>query len=104
MERLPTPVFWPGEFHGSPRVRHDWATYKESDNLQRVRHDWASYSFKEEIHLILLIEIKMGVFEVCLESYHHPWFYSKLEFNISYYLLKKMTHILGKKWENWKVF
>ena len=88
MERLPTPVFWPGEFHGSPRVRHDWA----------------SYSFKEEIHLLLLIEIKMGVFEVCLESYHHPWFYSKLEFNISYYLLKKMTHILGKKWENWKVF
>ena len=32
MERLSTPVFWPGEFHGlySPwgcRVRHDWATF-----------------------------------------------------------------------------
>ena len=31
-ERLPTPVFWPGEFHGlySPwgrRVGHDWATF-----------------------------------------------------------------------------
>ena len=32
-ERLPTPVFWPGEFHGlcSPwgrkRVRHDWVTF-----------------------------------------------------------------------------
>ena len=39
----------------------------------------------------------MGVFEVCLEYYHHPWFYSKLEFNISYLLLKKMTHILKKK-------
>ena len=31
-ERLPTPVFWPGEFHGlyksmgSQRVRHDWVT------------------------------------------------------------------------------
>ena len=34
-ERLPTPVFWPGEFHGlySPwgrRVRHDWATFTHS--------------------------------------------------------------------------
>ena len=32
-KRLPTPVFWPGEFHGpySPwgckEVRHDWATF-----------------------------------------------------------------------------
>ena len=27
-ERLPTPVSWPGEFHGlSQRVRHDWATF-----------------------------------------------------------------------------
>ena len=25
-ERLPTPVFWPGEFHGL-RIRHDWATF-----------------------------------------------------------------------------
>ena len=39
----------------------------------------------------------MGVFEVYLEYYHHPWFYSKLEFNISYLLLKKMSHILKKK-------
>ena len=30
-ERLPTPVFWPGEFHGQPmgsqRVGHSWATF-----------------------------------------------------------------------------
>ena len=30
-ERLPNPVFWPGEFHGlsmaSQRVVHDWATF-----------------------------------------------------------------------------
>ena len=30
-ERLPTPLFWPGEFHGqsmkSQRVRHNWATF-----------------------------------------------------------------------------
>ena len=36
-ERLPTSVFWPGEFHGlcsqsmgSQRVRHDWATFTAS--------------------------------------------------------------------------
>ena len=36
-ERLPTPVFWPGEFHGlySPwgvkRVGHDWVTFTLED-------------------------------------------------------------------------
>ena len=35
-ERLPSPVFWPGEFHGvcspwgSQRVWHDWATFAHS--------------------------------------------------------------------------
>ena len=31
-ERLPTPVFWPGEFHGL------------STGLQRVGHDWATFT------------------------------------------------------------
>ena len=30
-ERLPTPVFWPGDFrglvYGLQRVRHDWVTF-----------------------------------------------------------------------------
>ena len=27
-DKLPTPVFWPGEFHmGLQRVRHDWVTF-----------------------------------------------------------------------------
>ena len=26
-EGLPTPEFWPGEFHGSQRVGHEWATF-----------------------------------------------------------------------------
>ena len=34
-ERLPTPVFWPGEFH-----RLVW-----SMGLQRVGHDWATFTF-----------------------------------------------------------
>ena len=33
-ERLPTPVIWPGEFHGL-----------QSMGLPRVRHDWASFTF-----------------------------------------------------------
>ena len=32
-ERLPTPVFWPGEFHG------------QSNGLQRVGHDWVTFIF-----------------------------------------------------------
>ena len=32
-ERLPTPVFWPGEFHGP------------SMGLQRVGHDWGTFTF-----------------------------------------------------------
>ena len=32
-ERLPTPVFWPGEFHGL-----------QSTGLQRVRHDWVTFT------------------------------------------------------------
>ena len=41
-ERLPTPVFWPGEFHGlySPwdrRVRHDWATFTYKLFLKRCK-------------------------------------------------------------------
>ena len=33
-ERLPTPVFWPGEFRGL-----------QSMGLQRVRHNWATFTF-----------------------------------------------------------
>ena len=36
-ERLPTPVFWPGESHGQSmglqRVGHDWATFTEQHQL-----------------------------------------------------------------------
>ena len=42
-ERLPTPVFWPGEFHrlysqsmGSKRVRHNWGTFTLSLSLSLV--------------------------------------------------------------------
>ena len=46
-ERLPTPVFWPGEFHGlySPwgcRVRHDWATftYRQNQSISTELCSW----------------------------------------------------------------
>ena len=37
-ERVPTPVFWPGEFHGHTvhglqRVRHEWVTFTNVDNV-----------------------------------------------------------------------
>ena len=39
-ERLPTPAFWPGEFHGrvvhgSQRVGHDWATFTHQASLPK---------------------------------------------------------------------
>ena len=34
-ERLPTPVFWPGEFHG---LYSPWG-------MQGVRHDWVTFTF-----------------------------------------------------------
>ena len=38
-ERLPTPVFWPGEFHGlqsmgSQRIGHDWPTFTFTKHLK----------------------------------------------------------------------
>ena len=35
-ERLPMPVFWPGELHG---------LCSQSMGLQKVRHDWAAFTF-----------------------------------------------------------
>ena len=50
--RLPTPVFWPREFHGlySPwgrRVRHDWATFSVwlTDGEHHLWVDFASIIF-----------------------------------------------------------
>ena len=39
-ERLPTPVFWPGEFHGQRSL----AGYIVQ-GTQRVRHDWVTFTF-----------------------------------------------------------
>ena len=36
MKRLPSPVFWPGEFHG---------LYSQSIRSQRDGHDWATFTF-----------------------------------------------------------
>ena len=40
-EQLPTPVFWPGEFHGQRSL----VDYIQSMGSQRVRHDWATFPF-----------------------------------------------------------
>ena len=56
-ERLPTPVFWPGEFHGiwsrgSQRVRHDWATFTfffQVTSAQIVRY----YQYHQVLQTVL---------------------------------------------------
>ena len=49
-ERLPTLVFWPGEFHG---LCSPWS--------QRVRHDWATFT---SLHFILQYKIKITKIKV----------------------------------------
>ena len=33
-ERLPNPVFWPGEFHGLCRVGYDWVTFPSYSSME----------------------------------------------------------------------
>ena len=64
-ERLPTPVFWPGEFHGPVRGVH-----KELDTTERHRHREQIYKYKRgkgkygmnweiEIHIYILLILCM---------------------------------------------
>ena len=44
-ERIPTPIFWPGEshglyIHGSQRVRHDWETFTLSFFSYSTQQQW----------------------------------------------------------------
>ena len=39
-ERQPTPVFWPGEFHGQRNL----AGYIQSMGSQRIGHDWVTFT------------------------------------------------------------
>ena len=75
-DRLPTPVFWPGEFHGlySPwgcRVRHDWLSLslskanqgtvsrKEEEECRSDKNSWSLHRHKQEhSSYILMLEIK----------------------------------------------
>ena len=65
-ERLPTPIFWPREFHGqrslagySPwglRVRHDWATFTEHTTVYKMDNQWILYIYTY-IHTYIYIYI-----------------------------------------------
>ena len=66
-DRLPTPVFWPGEFHG------------QSMELQRVGHDWATFTFTLQqwnqcvwtLRVYLTMQTK--VTDISLFSVHSSW-------------------------------
>ena len=53
-ERLPTPVFWPGEFHGEEPGR------LQSMGSQRIRHHWATFTFTWYPALGLLEQSRLG--------------------------------------------
>ena len=78
-ERLPTPVFWPGEFHGlqsmrSQRVGHNWATFTftfllNSSNIYWII--WTTTPHRTGHHLLPfkfytnLLVLKTGMWGCC---------------------------------------
>ena len=52
-ERLPTPVFWPGEFHG---------LYSQSMGSQRVRHEWVTFT---SLHIYVYMINCLKMFNNC---------------------------------------
>ena len=83
-DRLPTLVFWPGEFHGqfssiASGFFTSWATKEALNGLtgsQRVRHDWVTFTFTFCVWIIVLNQI-------CL--FHTFSFSLWLVFSLSWY-------------------
>ena len=69
-ERLPTPVFWPGEFHG---LCSPWG-HKDSDTTERLSLLWEQFETTTEIRvfhiaaldnrLIIVILIRVGLLQL----------------------------------------
>ena len=61
-ERLPTPVFWPGEFHG---LFSPWGC--------RVRHNWATFTSLLHIHGFRICKFNQPQIELDFEIYRGSW-------------------------------
>ena len=67
-ERLPTPVFWPGEFHG---LCSPWG-HKDSDTTERLSLLWEQFETTTEIRVFhiaaldnrLIIVIRVGLLQL----------------------------------------
>ena len=55
-ERLPTPVFWPGEFHGL-----------QSMGSQKVRQDWATFTFTFGLFYYLVFHARKYILYICTQ-------------------------------------
>jgi len=68
-ERLPTPVFWPGEFHG---LYSPWGC--------KVRHNWVTFTYKQ---LISYLDLSMSFTLIfCTHFiYSHPITYFEFLFH-----------------------
>ena len=85
-ERLPTPVFWPGEFRGlySPwdrRVRHDWVTFTYILFLKRCKSFVYIYVYIGEVDIRrrLIIFLKVN------------FWHQDFTFTFHFYALEKET-------------
>ena len=86
-ERLPTPVFWPGEMHGlySPRSRKEW------DTTERLSFHFTSLLLVSVLKILALTQVSVKLFQkwisetttpkttslpslqLCFSKYLHYW-------------------------------
>ena len=93
--RLPTPIFWPREFHGlysqwGHRVRHNWATFtfpwwlRYKDSLTAVQDTWVRSLIWEDP-----LEKEKG----------NPFQYSSLENPMDRGAWRATAHGVAKEWD-----
>ena len=87
-EQLPTPIFWPGEFHGlsmgSQRGRHDWVTLHSTGPQTFLKRKRKTLSVKEvdqyNFWLYPSKDIKNNPTSTITNIYYHHHFIKKEHF------------------------
>ena len=116
-KRLPTPVYWPGEFHGlqsmgSQRVGHYWATFTFTFHIVKamlftvVMYEWENWTIKKaecrRIDAFKTLESPLEYKEIKPVSHWKYWCWSWSSNTLATWC-KEPTHL--KRcwcWEKWR--
>ena len=88
-ERLPTPVFWPGKFHG---LYSPWG-HKESDTTE-----WLSLPHPCPIsvsHFLVLLFLMSNIRYLAAQARRHSWHFSVLQFS---HIVEKWIQLDSSSW------